>query len=236
MVSEYVWYVDPLDGTTKLRSRRGRSFAVSIGLEKNGERIVGVVYDPSREEFFTAEKGAGAYLNNRRIRVSTIPTTQAGLFASGFPAHMRNIDGNIHYFHQISALTHGGRRFGSAALDLCWVACGRLEGVWEFGLKSWDVSAGLAIIEEAGRDASPTWQAIGTAQALGHMAATNGLVHDELLALFARISNGEMIAHTPLGANAVAPQASDLERILRPSLTSPIAHCRGALELLGCSV
>ncbi len=193
--SEYVWYVDPLDGTTNF-AHGVPVFAVSIGLEKNGERIVGVVYDPSREEFFTAEKGAGAYLNNRRIRVSTIPTTQAGLFASGFPAHMRNIDGNIHYFHQISALTHGGRRFGSAALDLCWVACGRLEGVWEFGLKSWDVSAGLAIIEEAGgrvTDMAGDRYRSG----VGHMAATNGLVHDELLALFARISNGEMIAHTP---------------------------------------
>jgi len=193
--SEYVWYVDPLDGTTNF-AHNVPVFSVSIGLEKNGERIVGVVYDPSRDEFFTAEKGSGAYLNNRRIKVSTIATAEAGLFASGFPAHMRNIDGNIHYFHQISALTHGGRRFGSAALDLCWVACGRLEGFWEFGLKSWDVSAGLAINAEAG--GRVTDMAGGPYRSgEGHMAATNGLVHDEMLALFARISRGEMIAHTP---------------------------------------
>ena len=193
--SEYVWYVDPLDGTTNF-AHGVPIFTVSIGLEKNGERIVGVVFDPSRDEFFSAEKGSGAYLNNRRVKVSTIPTTEAGLFASGFPAHMRNVDGNIHYFHQISALTHGGRRFGSAALDLCFVACGRLEGFWEFGLKSWDVSAGLAIIAEAGGRVSDM-KGGPYRSGEGHMAATNGLVHDELLALFTRISGGEMIAQTP---------------------------------------
>jgi myo-inositol-1(or 4)-monophosphatase len=193
--SEYVWHVDPLDGTTNF-AHGYPWFAVSIGLEKNGESIAGVVYNPITEELFAAEKGAGAYLNNRRISVSAIMTIETGLFATGFPASKRKENPNVYYFHQFSVLTHGCRRAGSAALDLCSVACGRFEGFWEFGLKSWDVSAGTVIVTEAGGKITSME---GGPHRSGDpdMLATNGKVHEETLGLFARIRRGDLPAHVP---------------------------------------
>jgi myo-inositol-1(or 4)-monophosphatase len=193
--SEYVWHVDPLDGTTNF-AHGYPWFAVSIGLERNGEGIAGVVYNPLTEELFAAEKGAGAYLNNRRISVSAIDKLESGLFATGFPASNRQENPNIYYFHQFSVLTHGCRRAGSAALDLCSVASGRFEGFWEFGLKSWDVSAGLLIVTEAGGTFSDMR---GDAYRSGDadMFASNGKVHEEALRLFARIRRGDLPAHVP---------------------------------------
>lgn len=193
--SEYVWHVDPLDGTTNF-AHGYPWFAVSIGLERNGEGIAGVVYNPIMEELYAAEKGAGSYLNNRRISVSAIEMLETGLFATGFPAANRRDNPNVYYFHQFSVLTHGCRRAGSAALDLCSVAAGRFEGFWEFGLKSWDVSAGLVIVTEAGGVFSDMR---GDKYRSGDpdVFASNGKVHEETLRLFARIRRGDMAAYIP---------------------------------------
>jgi myo-inositol-1(or 4)-monophosphatase len=202
--SEYVWHVDPLDGTTNF-AHGYPWFAVSIGLERNGEGIAGVVYNPVAEELYAAEKGSGSYLNNRRISVSSIGNLEKGLFATGFPASNRLENPNVYYFHQFSVLTHGCRRAGSAALDLCSVAAGRFEGFWEFGLKSWDVSAGLVIVTEAGGTISDMRGGIyrsGDADVF----ASNGKVHQEALSLFARIRRGDLPAHVP-AIPAIEPTA-----------------------------
>jgi len=181
--SEYVWYVDPLDGTTNF-AHGYPVFAVSLGLLQNGEPIAGVVYDPIRKECFAAEKGSGAYLNNRRIQVM-----EKGIYGTGFPSPRRHTNVNVHFFHQISMLTHGSRRVGSAALDLCSVACGRLDGFWEFGLKSWDAAAGIILVAEAGGTYSDMHG--GPYEIAGPtLAATNGKVHGQMLELFSEIFQG----------------------------------------------
>jgi len=193
--SEYVWHIDPLDGTTNF-AHGFPIFAVSIGLEKNGEGVVGVVYDPTRDEFFAAETGSGAYLNNRRIRVSSINEFENGLFATGFPPANRKSNRNVHNFYQFSVLTHGTRRAGSAALDICSVAAGRLEGFWEIGLKSWDVSAGVTILNEAG---GRTTDMHGGAFLSGgpHVVVSNALVHDRMLEVFSLVEQGRPPAPPP---------------------------------------
>ena len=186
--SEFVWYIDPLDGTTNYAHGLPR-FCVSIGLWAAGKGLVGVIYDPLNNDLYTAEKGSGAYLNSRRIQVSQENQLAKGLFATGFPSSIRNENPNFHYFHQVGMLSHGVRRTGSAALDLCSVACGNLEGFWEIGLKPWDVGAGLIILHEAGGTScdfargryNPGDRAL---------VATNGHVAEELLALFDEISSG----------------------------------------------
>jgi myo-inositol-1(or 4)-monophosphatase len=192
--SGYVWYVDPLDGTTNF-AHSFPTFAVSMGLAHNNELVAGVVYDPMRKECFTAERGSGAYLNNRRLHVSKTARFQEGLYATGFASANRRHDVNVHFFHRMSLMTHGVRRPGSAALDLCYVAAGRLEGFWEFGLKSWDVAAGLLLVSEAGGK----WGDMrGGPYEVGgpHLAATNGLVHEDLLKVFGDIADGRI--ETPL--------------------------------------
>jgi len=193
--SEYVWHIDPLDGTTNF-AHGFPIFAVSIGLEMNGEGVVGVVYDPTREEFFAAEAGSGAYLNNRRIHVSKIGDFENGLYATGFPPSNRKENRNVENFYQFSVLTHGTRRAGSAALDICSVAAGRLEGFWEIGLKSWDVSAGVTILNEAG---GRTTDMQGGAFVSGgpHLVVSNGLVHDSMLEVFAQVAEGRPPAPPP---------------------------------------
>lgn len=192
--SDYTWYVDPLDGTTNF-AHSFPMFAVSLGLQHRGVGVLGIVYDPVRDEFFAAEKGAGAYLNHHRIEVSTASSFPEGLFATGFATANRREDVNVHFFHQMSMLTHGVRRAGSAALDLCYVACGRFDGFWEFGLKPWDAAGGLLMITEAG---GRYGDMRGGPYELGgpHLAATNGLVHDELLKLFDDIARGHH--HLPI--------------------------------------
>ena len=186
--SEYVWYVDPLDGTTNF-AHGFPAFCVSIGLAFRGEMVAGVVYDPLREELFSAERGSGAYLNSRRIQVSKRESLQESLLGTGFASPKRHADINVYFFHQVCMLTHGVRRTGSAALDLCSVASGRLEGFWEFGLNAWDVAAGLLMIQEAGG----TYQDMkGERYELAgpHLTASNGRIQQELLKLFEDVFAG----------------------------------------------
>jgi myo-inositol-1(or 4)-monophosphatase len=193
--SEYCWHIDPLDGTTNFA--HGFPFwCVSIGLEKAGEGLVGVVYDPNRDEMFMAERGSGAYLNNRRIRVSSVDKLENGLFATGFPPANRRTNPNVFYFHQFSSLSHGARRAGSAALDLCAVAAGRLEGFWEFGLQSWDVSAGATIVLEAGGHVTDM-KGGKYSSSDRNVNASNGKVHQAMLDLFAKLERGDFPAGLP---------------------------------------
>lgn len=193
--SEYVWHVDPLDGTTNF-AHAYPWFCCSIGLEKNGEGICGAVYDPNRDEMYTAEKGSGAYLNNRRISVSPIEEMKDGLYATGFPPYNRLENPNAWFFHQFSVTTHGCRRAGSAALDLCSVAAGRLEGFWEMGLQSWDVSGGAVIVQEAGGKVSDMEGGPYASNAKHHLA-TNSRVHGQMIEFFAKIRRGELEAPLP---------------------------------------
>ncbi len=197
--SEYRWYVDPLDGTTNF-AHGYPVFCVSMGLEHRiggqGRRIAGVVYDPTRDELFTAERGRGAHLNGKPIHVSKAVHLKECLVATGFPSHKRHKNPNIHFYHQITLRTHGVRRAGSAALDLCNVASGRFDGFWEFNLNPWDTAAGTLIVQEAGGrvsrfDGSPF--EIDSRETL----ASNGLVHDALLHEFAEIFAGRGLAPLP---------------------------------------
>jgi len=144
------WIVDPLDGTTNFMHGIPH-FAISIGVERDGEIVAGTVYDPVKDELFWAEKGAGAYVNDRRLRVSARRNLNETLIATGFP--FKGHDSEKRYLATLDAVTKatsGVRRFGSAALDLAYVAAGRYDGFWEFGLSPWDLAAGIVIIREAG--------------------------------------------------------------------------------------
>jgi myo-inositol-1(or 4)-monophosphatase len=187
--SEYRWYVDPLDGTTNF-AHGYPMFNVTLALEHASEMLCGVIYDPLRQELFTAERGAGAYLNGRRIHVSRTPTIESALLATGFPSRRRHQNINIHFYHQMAMATHGVRRSGSAAIDLAYTAVGRLEGFWEFGLNPWDMAAGILLVTEAGGRVSNMKG--GPASVTGaHLLATNGLIHDEIAAYFGEIFRGQ---------------------------------------------
>jgi myo-inositol-1(or 4)-monophosphatase len=188
-VSEYCWYVDPLDGTTNF-AHGFPMFCVSMGLEKAGNMVAGVIFDPVRDEMFVAERGAGAWLNNRRITVSRTASLTDCLSATGFPSWKRHDSINVHFFHQMAMATHGVRRAGSAALDIAYVACGRFDAFWEFGLNPWDVSAGVLMVTEAGGARSDMR---GEPHQLRspHLLADNGLIHDEVLQLFREVFAGQ---------------------------------------------
>jgi myo-inositol-1(or 4)-monophosphatase len=144
------WYIDPLDGTTNY-AHGIPIFSVSMGYAENGKMKYGVVYDPMRDECFSAESGKGAWLNNDRIYVSQAEELVDCLLVTGFPYDIRTTEQpNIRNFTKFSFRTQAVRRLGSAALDLCYVAAGRLDGYWEIGIKPWDIAAGTLIIEEAG--------------------------------------------------------------------------------------
>ena len=148
--SEYEWIIDPLDGTTNYLHGLP-VYAISIALRHKGALQAAVVYDPSRDELFTASRGKGAHLNNRRIRVSATSRLSDALLATGFPYNdMQYLDPWIGSFKELVPHVAGIRRPGSAALDLAQVACGRFDGFWEFGLNAWDIAAGLLLIQEAG--------------------------------------------------------------------------------------
>lgn len=148
--SEYIWIIDPLDGTTNFLHEFPH-FAVSIALQSKGRLDQAVIYDPVKQELFTASKGNGAQLNNRRIRVSNRITLQGALLGTGFPfRNDQEIDTFLESFRQLHPEVAGIRRAGSAALDLAYVACGRLDGFWEFNLKPWDIAAGALLVQEAG--------------------------------------------------------------------------------------
>ncbi|MDH5517869.1 MAG: inositol monophosphatase [Gammaproteobacteria bacterium] len=148
--SEYQWIIDPLDGTTNYLHGFPQ-FSISIALKIKGKLSLGVVYDPLRQELFTASAGDGAYLNNRRIRVSKQSSLSGALLGTGFPyKDQRYLDAYLNMFKTFFPETAGIRRAGSAALDLAYVACGRLDGFWEIGLQSWDIAAGALLVREAG--------------------------------------------------------------------------------------
>ena len=186
--SEYCWYVDPLDGTTNF-AHGFPAYNVTLALERAGELIAGVIFDPIRQELFTAERGGGAFLNGQRIAVSKVRRLQESLVATGFPSHKRHQNVNIHFYYQLGMITHGVRRAGSAALDFAYVACGRLEAFWEFRLKPWDMAAGLLMVTEAGGMCSDM-QGGPASVRCEHVLADNGLIHAEIVGLFEDVFAG----------------------------------------------
>jgi myo-inositol-1(or 4)-monophosphatase len=222
MTAEYRWYVDPLDGTTNF-AHGFPAFCVVLGLEhrptatpagQDGKMIAGVIYDPLRDELFLTERGLGAWLVGpdqpiRRIHCSATRTLQESLTATGFPSRKRHGSANIHFYQEFTLRSHGVRRAGSAALDLAYVAAGRLEGFWEFSLNPWDTSAGYLLVEEAGGtvthfDGGPfTLDSVET-------LATNGLIHTEMIALFADMFAGKNISPIPTPAEFRARREAGL--------------------------
>lgn len=194
--SEYCWYVDPLDGTTNF-AHGFPVFNVTLGLQRAGEAVAGVVYDPIRQEMFSAERGAGAYLNGKRIRVSPTRNLGESLSSTGFPSRKRGHDVNIHFYYQVAMASHGVRRTGSAAIDLAYVASGRLDFFWEFGLKPWDMAAGVLLVQEAGGRVSDMHGATHSINSSPHLLADNGALHEPALAFLAEIFGGAFRAPMP---------------------------------------
>lgn len=148
--NEYQWIIDPLDGTTNF-IHGFPQYAVSIALKHKGRLEIGVVFDPLRDELFTAKRGGGAMLNNRRLRVSNLTNMRGALIGTGFPFKVpHHLDAYLEMFRAITLETAGIRRAGSAALDLAYLAAGRLDGFWEIELKEWDMAAGILLVKEAG--------------------------------------------------------------------------------------
>jgi myo-inositol-1(or 4)-monophosphatase len=182
--SEYRWIVDPLDGTTNY-AHGYPCFCVSIALEYKQETILGVVYDPTRDELFAAERGAGAALNNRAIRVSSTAELMKSLLSTGFPYDIKtsrftNLDHWANFAMNAQAL----RRDGAAALDLCYVACGRYDGFWELNLSAWDTAAGVLVVEEAGGRVTD-FRGGSFSNYTPEVIASNGLIHDRMMHVIA---------------------------------------------------
>jgi myo-inositol-1(or 4)-monophosphatase len=150
-----------------------------------------VVYDPIRQEMFTAELGGGAYLNNHKIRVSATRNLSDSLASTGFPSRRRHNNINIHFYYQLAMASHGVRRTGSAAIDLAYVAAGRLDFFWEFGLKPWDMAAGILLVQEAGGRVSDMKDGPLQVAASDHLLADNGALHEQVLGIFSEIFRGE---------------------------------------------
>ena len=198
---EFRWYVDPLDGTTNF-AHGFPQFCVSMGLEQrskglapseDGTMVAAVIYDPLRDELFAAERGRGARLNGRPMHVSKTPELAEALVATGFPSRKRNESPNIHFYHEFSLRSHGVRRAGSAALDLAYVAAGRLDAFWEFNINPWDTAAGYLLVEEAGGKMTGF---SGKPFRLNsrEILASNGLIHAELVGLFADMFAGRNLS------------------------------------------
>jgi myo-inositol-1(or 4)-monophosphatase len=177
--SEFLWAIDPLDGTTNF-AHQYPFYSTSIGLLINGVPQVGVVFDPSRQELFRAAKGLGATCNRRSIHVSKAHELARSLLVTGF-AYDRHetADNNYAEFCRLTHLTQGVRRGGSAAIDLAYVACGRLDGYWERGLSPWDIAAGVVLVEEAGGKVTAYDESAFDMNS-GRILATNGQVHGAL--------------------------------------------------------
>jgi myo-inositol-1(or 4)-monophosphatase len=201
---DFRWYVDPLDGTTNF-AHGFPQFCVSLGLEQrpaglapeaDGTLVAAVIYDPLRDELFTAERGRGARLNGKPLRVSRTPVLAESLLATGFPSHKRHQNPNIHFYQEFTLRSHGVRRAGSAALDLAYVAAGRLDGFWEFNLNPWDTAAGILLVEEAGGRVT---NFSGGAFRLDsrEVLASNGLIDGELQNLFADLFAGRNLEPIP---------------------------------------
>jgi myo-inositol-1(or 4)-monophosphatase len=211
---EFRWYVDPLDGTTNF-AHGFPAFCVVLGCERrapglaadeDGEMVAGVVYDPLRDEMFSAARGHGATLNGEAIHVSRAKLLQESLIATGFPSQKRHESPNVHFYQEFTLRSHGVRRAGSAALDLAYVACGRLDGYWEFKLNPWDTSAGFLLVEEAGGKVT---HFDGSAFTLDsrETLATNGLIHGEMQRLFEDMFAGRNLERIPTPAEFAARRA-----------------------------
>ena len=212
---EFRWYVDPLDGTTNF-AHGYPQFAVSMGLEhrpaglavnQDGTLVAGVIYDPLRDELFAAERGRGAVLNGKPLRVPRTPELCESLTATGFPSHKRHENPNIHFYHEFTLRSHGVRRMGSAALDLAYVAAGRLDGFWEFNLNPWDTAAGILLVEEAGgrvTDFAGKHFLLDSREIL----ASNGLIHEELTGLFGDMFAGRNLSPIPTPREFAAHRAA----------------------------
>ncbi|HEU4479094.1 MAG TPA: inositol monophosphatase family protein [Pyrinomonadaceae bacterium] len=179
--SEWKWIIDPLDGTTNY-AHGYPCFCVSIGLERAGKLELGVVYDPLRNEMFAAERGQGATLNERPVRVSAVAELNQAMLCTGFPYNVRERPDFARDFSNFTMKAQAVRRDGSAALDLAYVACGRFDGFWEDGLNPWDLAAGVLLIEEAGGKVSD-FQGAPLDIYSPRVLATNGLVHQSMMAV-----------------------------------------------------
>ncbi len=178
--SQFRWVIDPIDGTTNF-AHGFPVYSVSIALQKNHETEVGVIFDPTRDEMFSAAGKQGAALNGRRITVSTTRELTRSLLSTGFPYDIRESqENNLDHFSDFAVRAQAVRRCGSAALDLCYIACGRFDGFWELKLAPWDVAAGILIVLEAGGQVSDFRG--GVPDIFGkEIVASNGLIHDSLL-------------------------------------------------------
>jgi myo-inositol-1(or 4)-monophosphatase len=215
--AEFRWYVDPLDGTTNF-AHGFPHFCVSLGLERrdeglkpdeDGTMVAAVIYDPMRDELFTAERGRGARLNGKPMHVSRTPELAESLVATGFPTRKRHDNPNIYFYQEFTLRSHGVRRAGSAALDLAYVACGRFEGYWEFKLNPWDTAAGFLLVEEAGgrvTDFSDRPFRLDSREVL----ASNGLIHQELVGLFSDMFAGRDLSPIPTPQEFAAHRAARL--------------------------
>ena len=215
MERELRWYVDPLDGTTNF-AHGFPQFCVSMGLEKrgpglkpdeDGTLLAAVIYDPLRDELFAAEQGRGATLNGKPFRVSKTAWMAEALVATGFPSRKRHQSPNIHFYHEFTLRSHGVRRAGSAALDLAYVASGRLDAFWEFNLNPWDTAAGILLVTEAGGRVSDF---AGAAVQLNsrEVLASNGLIHDELVGMFQDLFAGRGLSAIPSAQEYAAMRAA----------------------------
>ena len=194
--AEYRWFVDPLDGTTNF-AHGYPVFCISIALARKDDQLeAGVLFDPTRDELFAAERGQGASLNGKPLHVSKTARLADSILGTGFPSQKRHQNPNIHFYQQLTLRSHGVRRAGSAALDLANVAAGRFDGFWEFNLNPWDTAAGVLMVQEAGGivtrfDGSPF--RLDSHEVL----ASNGLIHDELLTNFRDIFAGRGLEALP---------------------------------------
>jgi myo-inositol-1(or 4)-monophosphatase len=215
MDSEFRWYVDPLDGTTNF-AHGFPVFCVVLGCEhrppglaadEDGEIIAGVIYDPLRDEMFSAARGAGATLNGEPMRVSRTRTLDESLIATGFPSKKRHNSPNVHVYQEFTLRSHGVRRAGSAAIDLAYVACGRLDGYWELQLNPWDTSAGYLLVEEAGGRITHFDGSKFTLDSR-EILATNGLIHPEMEHLFSDMFAGRNLEPIRTPAEFAARRAA----------------------------
>ena len=222
--AEFRWYVDPLDGTTNF-AHGFPHFCVSLGLEhrsfgqssmEDGILVAAVIYDPLLDELFTAERGSGAWLNGHRMHVSSNALLAESLVATGFPSRKRHASPNIHFYQEFTLRSHGVRRAGSAALDLAYVAAGRMDAFWEFNLNPWDTAAGLLLVEESGgltTDFSGGHYLLDSREIL----ASNGLIHMELVECFEAIFAGRDL--TPIPS---AQEYGEQRRLLRGGVAQTI--------------
>jgi myo-inositol-1(or 4)-monophosphatase len=185
--SEYRWIIDPLDGTTNY-THGLPIYCVTIGIEHKGEIIAGVIYDPNAKELFTAEKGKGAFLNGMQMKVSLHSTLINSLLVTGFPYNVKeNPYHVVDHFKNFLPVAQGVRRLGSAALDLAYIACGRMDGYWEVFLNPWDKAAGILMVKEAGGTVTNFLGDRNDILYNPNTLASNGLIHDAMLKVLHQI-------------------------------------------------